>query len=481
MPTRRLRIQRPPGSAIAEGIAAIKRGMQLPLDFPPEVEAAAGRAAAAPRLPDLDRTDIPFVTIDPKGAMDLDQALYVQRQGDGYRVFYAIADVGAFVTPGDPVDVEAHARGETLYGGDGKIPLHPKVLSEGAASLLPDQLRPALVWTIDLDATGEGIAVDVRRARVRSRARLDYDGVQAQVDAGSAEPLWALVRDVGELRRRREQRRGGISLPLPEQEVEVDADGQWTLAFRARHPVEDWNEQLSLLTGMAAAHLMVEAQVGLLRTLPKPEPWAIDRLRRTARALDIAWPAGQDYPGFIRSLDPSRPRDIAMMTACTTVLRGAGYVAFDGALPAQPMHWALAAEYAHATAPLRRLADRYVGELCVALCAKVPPPAWVPAALPGLPATMQAADTRAGRYERAVLDLVEAVTLAPRVGETFEGTVVELARDDPRQGVIVLREPAIESRVQGSAPLPLGERVQVTLAEADPATRRTRFAWSPPA
>ncbi|MGN6512784.1 MAG: RNB domain-containing ribonuclease [Lysobacteraceae bacterium] len=479
MPTRRLRIRRPHEDPIAEGIAAIRRELQLPGDFPPAVEAAAARAAAAPRLPGLDRTDIPLVTIDPKGAMDLDQALYVQREGDGYRVFYAIADVGAFVAPGDPVDVEAHARGETLYGGDGKIPLHPKVLSEGAASLLPDAVRPALLWTIDLDATGEGVAVDVRRARVRSRARLDYDDVQARVDAATADPLWALVRTVGELRRQREQRRGGISLPLPEQEVEVGADGQWTLAFRARHPVEDWNEQLSLLTGMAAAHLMVRAKVGLLRTLPRPEPWAIERLRRTARALDIDWPHGQDYPAFIRSLDPARPRDVAMMTACTTVLRGAGYVAFDGSVPAQPMHWALAAEYAHATAPLRRLADRYVGELCVALCAKVPPPAWVLAALPALPATMQAADARAGRFERAVLDLVEAVTLAPRVGADFEGTVVELARNDPRQGVIVLRDPAIESTVQGSAPLPLGERVRATLVEADPATRRTRFAWAP--
>ncbi|HSR65437.1 MAG TPA: RNB domain-containing ribonuclease [Xanthomonadaceae bacterium] len=481
MPTRRLRIQRPQGTAIADGIAAIRREMQLPLAFPPEVEAAAARAAGAPRLPGLDRTDIPFVTIDPKGAMDLDQALYVQRQGDGYRVFYAIADVGAFVSPGDAVDVEAHARGETLYGGDGKIPLHPKVLSEGAASLLPDQVRSALVWTIDLDATGEGIAVDVRRARVRSRARLDYDGVQAEVDAGSADPLWALVRTVGELRRQREQRRGGISLPLPEQEVEIGADGQWKLAFRARHPVEDWNEQLSLLTGMAAAHLMVEAKVGLLRTLPKPEPWAIARLRRTAAALDIPWPEAQDYPDFIRSLDPSRPRDVAMMTACTTVLRGAGYVAFDGSVPAQPAHWALAAEYAHATAPLRRLADRYVGELCVALCAKAAPPDWVLAALPALPATMQAADTRAGRYERAVLDLVEAVTLAPRVGEAFDGTVVELARNDPRSGIVMLRDPAIESQLQGAEPLPLGARVQARLVQADPATRATRFAWSPPA
>ena len=85
------------------------------------------------------------------------------------RDLHAIADVAAFVSSADPVDVEANLRGETLYGADAKVPLYPKVLSEGAASLLPDQVRPALLWTIDLDATGEGIAVDVRRARVRSR------------------------------------------------------------------------------------------------------------------------------------------------------------------------------------------------------------------------------------------------------------------------------------------------------------------------
>src|SRR3546814_7347743 len=133
-------------------------------------------------------------------------------------------------------------------------------LSEDMASLLPGELRPALLWTIDLDATGEGIAVDVRRARVKSRAKLDYAGVQAGIDAGDADPMFAVLREIGELRIRREQRRGGISLPLPEQEVRVE-DGRWALEFRARHPVEDWNEQISLLTGQAAAHLMVQHRV----------------------------------------------------------------------------------------------------------------------------------------------------------------------------------------------------------------------------
>ena len=474
--TRRLLVQPPHETAIAQGIADIKREQGLPLAFPPEVDAVAARAAATPRLPELDRTDIALVTIDPVGSMDLDQAMYVERNTNGYRLYYAIADVAAFVTPGDAVDVEAHKRGETLYGADAKIPLHPPVLSEGAASLLPDQLRPTLLWAIDLDAAGETTAIDVRRARVRSRARLDYANVQARIDAGHVEPMWDVLRQIGQLRKQREQARGGVSLSLPEQEISIAEDGHWTLEFRARKPVEDWNEQISLLTGMAAAKLMVDAKVGLLRTLPKPEPWAIERLRRTATALGIAWPQSLPYPDFIRSLDPAQPRNIAMMTACTTVLRGAGYVAFNGTLPVQPMHWPLAAEYAHATAPLRRLVDRYVGETCVALCAGQPVPEWVLQALPQLPAAMTDADHRASRFERAVLDLAEAVTLASRIGDIFEGSIVEVQRNDARQGVVMLRDPAIEAPVSATAPLPLGASVKVRLVQADPSKRITQFA-----
>lgn len=471
--TRRIHLQPADNAVLVQGMANIRRELKLPTAFPPEVEAAAATAVANLTLPELDRTEVPLVTIDPPESMDLDQAMYVEPNGEGYRVYYAIADVAAFVHAGDPVDLEANRRGETLYGADSKIPLHPKVLSEGATSLLPDQVRPALLWTIELDHTGEIAGIDVRRARVRSRAKLDYAGVQQAIDAGRADPMWAVLRRIGELRRERERARGGISLPLPEQEISV-VDGRWTLAFRARLPIEDWNEQISLLTGMAAARLMVEAKVGLLRTLPEPEPHALQRLRITARALGIAWPAALDYPGFIRSLDPANDRHLAMLTACTSVLRGAGYAAFNGNLPAQPMQSAIAAEYTHATAPLRRLVDRYTGEICIALCARQPVPDWVLAALPGLPATMQASGHRARQYEQAVLDLAEAAALASRVGERFDGAIVEVAADASR-GVVVLHEPAVEAAVSGPPALPLGADVRVTLVEADPSTRTTRF------
>ncbi|MEO7916445.1 MAG: RNB domain-containing ribonuclease [Dokdonella sp.] len=472
--TRRINPDPVCAATLASGIAAIKRELNLPLTFPAEVEEAAKRAATRPRLPDLDCTDIALITIDPAGAMDLDQAMHVERIAGGYRVRYAIADVAAFVSAGDAIDQEAHRRGESLYGADDKVPLHPKVLSENAASLLPDQVRPALLWTMELDHSGEGISVDVRRALVKSRAKLDYETLQRRIDAGDSDPMWTALREVGELRMARLQRLGGVSLPLPEQEISV-VDGCWQLAFRARHPLEGWNEQISLLTGMAAAHLMVDAKVGLLRTLPPPWPGAIARLRRTAKALGIAWPHALSYPDFIRTLDPSNPRDIAMMTSCTSVLRGAGYAAFDGSVPDQPLHSALVSTYAHATAPLRRLVDRYVGETCVSLCADREVPEWVLQALPALPATMSESSRRASRYEHAVIDLAEAMMLAARVGEHFTGTIIEIDKDDDRRGVVMLHDPAIEAIVGGAESLPLGAEVAVNLTEADPVTRKIRF------
>ena len=142
MPRRVVKVLHADGGELRRGIETIQGELGVTPVFPPEVEQAAARAAAAARLPELDRTDIPFVTIDQPGARDLDKALHIERDGEGYLVHYAIADVAAFVAPGDPVDLEANKRGETLYAADAKIPLHPKVLSEDAASLLPDQVRP---------------------------------------------------------------------------------------------------------------------------------------------------------------------------------------------------------------------------------------------------------------------------------------------------------------------------------------------------
>jgi len=459
------------------GIAQIQRDLGVSPDFPPEVEAAAATAAQRPRLPDLDRTDLPFVTIDPPTSMDLDQAMHLARNGDGYTVHYAIADLAAFITPGDAIDVEAHRRGESLYGADSLIPLHPAVLSEGAASLLPGEIRPALLWTIELDETGEAISTHVERARVRSTAKLDYAGVQQQLDAGTAPEMLQLLREIGRLRQQVEAKRGGVNLTLPDQEIEVTGD-EWRLAYRSQLPVEEWNAQISLLTGFGAADLMVYARVGILRTLPPPDPRDVQHLHRTARALGIDWPAEMLYPDFIRTLDPTDPRHAAMTVACTRLLRGSGYAAFDGELPALTEHAALASEYAHVTAPLRRLVDRYAAEVCVALCADQPVPDWVHQALATLPEEMRASGHRSSSYEHAVVDLVEAGVLAKRVGQTFQGVIVEVDEKTGTRGSVTIQDPAVEAPVVGAQPLPLGTDVTVTLASADVATRTVAFSWA---
>lgn len=284
-----------------------------------------------------------------------------------------------------------------------------------------------------------------------------------------------LLREVGGLRLERERERGGVSLPLPEQEVVVGDDG-WSLRFRELLPVEEWNAQISLLTGMGAAEIMLYGEVGLVRTLPPSPEHAVAKLRRTAAALRLEWNPDVDYPDFVRSLDPNTGEGAAMLNACTSLLRGAGYVAFDGGVPEHIEHAAIAAEYAHVTAPLRRLADRYAGEVAVAVCGDRDIPDWVRARLRDLPQEMRDSDRRAHQFERAVLDLVEAGVLGKSVGQVFAGVITEIGEKDPDKGSVMLSEPAVEAPVESkSGQLPLGDEVQVKLVEADTEKRSVRF------
>ncbi|WP_406057882.1 RNB domain-containing ribonuclease [Streptomyces sp. NBC_01077] len=478
MPRRHIHVTGAAEAPLRAALRALRTELAIPEDFPPAVLAEAEAAAKAPRLPAYDATDLPFFTVDPPTSTDLDQAMHLARRSDGgYRVHYAIADVAAFVTPGSALDAEAHRRVLTLYFPDGKIPLHPTVLSEGAASLLPGEPRPALLWRIDLDADGRRVATDVRRALVRSRAKLDYAGVQKQIDTGTAEEPVALLRDIGRLREALEAERGGISLNVPEQEI-VEQGHTYSLAYRAPLPADGWNAQISLLTGMAAADLMTAAGTGILRTLPTAPDGAVARLRRSAQALGVDWPHHVSYADVVRAADPTNPRHAAFLQECTTLLRGAGYTVFtDGHIPTPAVHAAVADEYTHCTAPLRRLVDRFAGELCVAAVAGDEPPEWVRAALPALPDEMADGSRRANTVERESVDIVEAALLRERVGETFDAYVIDVKEREPAVGTVHLDDPAVVARIEGGdSHLPLGEWLRVRLAEADPGTAKVLFA-----
>ena len=407
--------------------------------------------------------------------MDLDQALHIERDGDGYVVHYAIADVAAFVDARRPDRRGgAPARRDAVRRRTRKVPLHPTgaLRGRGLAAARPGPPGAAVDDRPRRDGRGHrrarraGAGAQPRQARLRRRAA-------ATSTPGSADEL---LRPARGGRRAAPAARGrprrGVACRCPSRRSTSTATGGRSSSARML-PVEEWNAQISLLTGMAAASLMVYARVGLLRTLPPPDPRDVQRLHRTAKALriDVAGRAAST-PTSSASLDPdaapATPRCSSPAPGCCAA---SGYVAFDGELPEQPEHAALASEYAHVTAPLRRLVDRYAGEVCVALCAGdrgARRGCW--SGSHGLPETMQASGQRAHRYERAVLDLVEAAVLhAARRRDVRRG-----GRPGRRQGPDPGRRrgpasPRSRPGCRAGATLPLGDDVEATAGRGRPA------------
>ena len=179
------------------------------------------------------------------------------------------------------------------------------------------------------------------------------------------------------------------------------------------------------------------------------------------------------YPAFVRSLSPFIARQAALLLEAASLLRGSSYTWFEDVPPEQPTHSALASTYAHTTAPLRRLVDRYVGEACIALSDGREVPEWVRAELPTLPEVMAKSGARAGQYEAGIVSIIEAALLEPRVGDVFDAIVVEL--HERRGGATVaIREPSVVARCRGDD-LPLGGRIKARLDEVDVMRRLVRF------
>lgn len=448
MPQRRSHVA--PSAAqteLAIALAALRETSDAPVGFPADVLAEAEAATAT--APDLDLRDVPFATLDPEGSRDLDQAFHLERRGrSGYTVRYAIADVPGFVAPGGAVDAEARRRGQTLYAADGSIPLHPRVLSEDRASLLADVDRPALVWTFALDDAGIVSDFRLERALIRSRGQLEYVTTQQMLDRGDEGP-WTLLPEIGALRIEQERLRGGASLNLPDEEVVRTEDGSYAIERRHPLPVEEWNAQLSLMTGMAAASVMLDAGVGVLRTMPEPDEKSFDAFRHQTEALGRPWTTGR-YGDYLRGLDRADPMTLPVLEAAAMLFRGAGYAVFDGTVPEETLQAAIGAPYAHATAPLRRLVDRWSLAICLATANGQDAPAWARDSLAELPSLMQQSGQRASQLNSATVNAVEAALLTPLVGRTLPATVIELRGED--RASIQIADPAVTA----SAPVPAG-------------------------
>lgn len=451
-----------PENALERGLASIREQYQIPTTFPPAVIEAAEQASRRAPSEHSDRTDRPFVTLDPASSTDLDQAFAIERSGGDLLLLYAIADVAWFVEDGDPVDAEAWHRGTTQYLPDGKAGLYPPVLGEGAASLLPGGPRPAVIFTVRIPPDGTAALEGAERAIIRNRAKLAYDSVR------NAD----LPPDFAELARRiqaAEARRGAARVNPPAQEIAATGDGRFELLFRPPLESEVRNAALSLATNLAVADLLQTHRTGLFRVMAEPDDRAVGRLRHTAAGLGIDWPAQASLAELERSLDPADPRQATFILAIQRAGQGAGYVPYrEGETP---WHAAVGATYAHATAPLRRLADRYVIRAALALANGKPVPSAVADAFDRLPAVMARADALGSQLQRAAVDLAEAVILRGREGETFVAMVTEV---DHKGARIQLRDLPVAARVNGAGIVP-GETLAVTLVAADPQLRTVTF------
>lgn len=452
-----------PDRLLSDGLAAIRTQFQVPEHFPAQAEAAAEEAARRVPSDHADWTARAFVTLDPASSTDLDQAFAIERAGGDILLHYAIADVPWFVGDGDPIDTEAWLRGETTYLPDGKAGLYPRVLSEGAASLLPDGPRPAVIFTSRIDPAGKAVLQGVERGLIRSRAKLAYDTVQPDALPDGFDELARRISDADDAR-------GAARVDPPEQEVERDSEGHFTLRLRPLALAERQNAALSLATNLAVADALFAAQTGLFRVMEGPSPQAEARLRHTAEAFGLDWPREASLAQFERLLDPQEPRAAAFMLAIRRAGNGASYAPFrEGEIP---WHAAMAATYCHMTAPLRRLADRYVIRAAMAVTNGLPVPDEVEAAFRRLGPVMAKAGARGSQIERAVVDLAESAILSGREGEDFQAVVTDQGESGAR---FQLCDLPVVARTTARRVQP-GERITVRLEAADPARREIRFA-----
>jgi len=473
---RRIRSPRPvPSSDLAQLLLGLEAEFEVPAPFDEATLEAAENAVANLAMPSEDATQIPFFTIDPEGATDLDQAMYLEKTAEGYIVNYAIADVPAFVELNSVLDQVARERGQTFYLPHRKITLHPPVISEDQGSLLPDKIRPAFHWKISLDQAGSLGTVELKRVIIKSRAQLDYASAQQELDNGSENEQLKLLAEIGALRIEQERLRGGASLNLPDQEIEEDGDG-YRLVSRVPLALEEHNAQISLLTGIAAARFMLNAGVGILRTMPQPEEKRLQEFRAQTQLLGHPWNDEISYGEYLHGLDVSDPKQLVIMHRAASLFRGADYRLIDGQPEDELIQAALAAPYSHTTAPLRRLIDRFVLLTCHLITTGESIPDELKDALEQLPGLMRESSTAANRVSRAALDLMEAFVLQSRVGEQFQAIILQGGSNkDGKEssGLLQLIDLPVTGSFTGVGDP--GSIATVKLVHADPQQRQINF------
>jgi ribonuclease R len=412
-------------------------GHDIPTEFSEQALAEAARARGVglgrPQARGrADLRDLPLVTIDGEDARDFDDAVFAERDGAGFRVIVAIADVAHYVRPGSALDKDARTRGNSCYFPDRVVPMLPEALSNGWCSLRPGEDRGCLFVEMRIDAKGRKRSHTFGRGLMRSAARLTYEQVQAGHDSGDdlGLPLPALYDAFLALAAARAAR-GTLGLDLPERKVILDDAGRVaSVAPRPRLDSHRLTEELMVLANVCAAEELERRRAPCVyRVHAPPSPEKLENLRQFLRPFKINLPSGER----LRPRDLDRVlREVAGTDSAPLVnevmLRSQSQAAYS---TENIGHFGLALpRYAHFTSPIRRYADLIVHRSLIGAIG-LGDGALADAEQPSLGETCEhitATERRAALAERDAVDRYLAAYMADKVGAEFAARISGVTR-----------------------------------------------------
>ncbi len=418
-----------PGELATE-VARVALEHRLQKELPPEAEAEAAKAGADPAADErVDLRSIPHVTIDPPDARDFDDAVYVERSGDGFRLLVSIADVSAFVPPGSALDQEARRRGCSVYFPSGVFPMLPARISEDLCTLAPGRERAAVTVELELDSKGTVRDARFMRSLIRSSARLNYREVQEILDSGddggNAGRLKVMAECAGSMLGRLRDR-GALDMDLPETDIRLGADGNPREVRPApRYFSHRIIEVFMIAANEAVARALRDAGApAVYRVHPPPDPEKMEVFARVAENLGAPVPYGLrtvpspgQLSGYLRSLEDRPVKEVVSQLLLRSLMQARYTDSCDG-------HYGLASSaYLHFTSPIRRYPDLAVHRQLTALARGAQGWPHHQEELAKVAELCSGSERMALEAERAAVSLYQAAYMRDRLGEVFEGVV----------------------------------------------------------
>lgn len=462
-------------------LAEIAHRAMIGRDFWPDFDhdALSQVAALTPGRPQAggirDLRDLLWCSIDNDDTLDLDQLTVAEGTADGsVRLQVAVADVDVRVAAGSAMDAHARTNTTSVYTAAQVFPMLPERLSTDLTSLREGEERLAVVVDLTVAPDGSIAAAELYRALVLNRAKLAYNSVAAWLEGAGPAPSHlssipgladtvALQDRIAQSMLNHRRASGALALETREARPVFEGDALVDLRPDEKNRAKALIEEFMVAANGAVARYLEKAGLpSVRRILRAPERW--DRIVRVAADRGETLPAEPDAQALQLFLEKRRradPQRFSDLSLAIVKLLGAGEyaVAFPGA-PSEG-HFGLAmGQYAHSTAPNRRLVDLVTQRLLKAALAAAPTP-YGPDQLTEIAAHCTRQEDNAAKVERQVRKSAAAFLLAPQIGHRFDGIVTGAS---PKGTWVRLGHPAVEGKViRGFEGLDVGDRVTVEL------------------